>query len=331
MSAFVDETRFEVRSGDGGAGSPSFRREKYVPRGGPDGGDGGKGGDVIFITRRNLATLTHTRGKVIYKAKHGDPGRGRKRHGKNGEDIVIPVPPGTIITDTETGEVLHDFSKNIEGEKWVCLTGGKGGLGNWHFRTSRNQSPTYFQDGKPGMNRNVSLELALIADIGLIGMPSAGKSSLINALTAANSKVGAYPFTTKIPSLGVLRRGETEVVLADIPGLIEGASNGAGLGHKFLRHIGRSGSLAYLTDLGEEEPVHAVMLLEEELRKYNSHLSDKRRILIGSKTDLDESGEKLAALISSFPEDKVLGVSVYTRNGLNELTDAFIEWGSAVR
>ncbi len=331
MSAFVDETRFEVRSGDGGAGSSSFRREKYVPRGGPDGGDGGKGGDVIFITRRNLATLSHTRGKVIYKAKHGDPGRGRKRHGKNGEDIIIPVPPGTIITDTETGEVLHDFPTNVEGEEWACLTGGKGGLGNWHFRTSRNQSPTYFQDGKPGMNRNVSLELALIADIGLVGMPSAGKSSLINALTAANSKVGAYPFTTKIPSLGVLRRGETEVVLADIPGLIEGASNGAGLGHKFLRHIGRSGSLAYLTDLGEEDPVHAVMLLEEELRKYNSQLSDKNRIIIGSKTDLDETGEKLSALISSFPEDKVLGVSVYTRNGLNELTDAFIEWGSAVK
>ncbi len=331
MSAFVDETRFEVRSGDGGAGSASFRREKYVPRGGPDGGDGGKGGDVVFVTRRNLATLAHTRGKTAYTAKHGGPGRGRKKHGKDGEDIVIPVPPGTVITDTETGEILHDFPTDTEGEEWICFTGGKGGLGNWHFRTSRNQSPTYFQDGKPGMRRDVSLELALIADIGLVGMPSAGKSSLINALTAANSKVGAYPFTTKVPSLGVLRRGETEVVLADIPGLIEGASDGAGLGIKFLRHIGRSGSLAYLTDLGEEDPVHAVKILEEELRKYDPHLSDKRRIIIGSKTDLDESGENLAALISSFPDDKVFGVSIYTRDGLNELTDAFIEWGTAVR
>ena len=331
MSAFVDETRFEVRSGDGGAGSSSFRREKYVPRGGPDGGDGGKGGDVVFVTRRNLATLSHTRGNTLYQAKHGDPGRGRKKHGKDGEDIVIPVPPGTVITDTETGEILHDFPTDTEGEEWICFTGGKGGLGNWHFRTSRNRSPTYFQDGKPGMGRNISLELALIADIGLVGMPSAGKSSLINALTAANSKVGAYPFTTKVPSLGVLRRGETEVVLADIPGLIEGASDGAGLGYKFLRHIGRSGSLAYMTDLGEEDPMHAVRILEEELRKYDPQLSDKRRIIIGSKTDLDESGENLAALISSFPDDKVFGVSIFTRDGLNELTDAFIEWGTAVR
>ena len=331
MSAFVDETRFEVLSGDGGAGSASFRREKYVPRGGPDGGDGGKGGDVIFITRRNLSTLAHLRGKHILKAKHGESGKGRKMHGKNGTDLIIPVPPGTVIRDTESGEVLHDFSSNLEGEQWVFLQGGIGGLGNWHFRTSRNQKPTYSQDGKPGSGRDVSLELALIADIGLVGLPSAGKSSLINALTAANSKVGAYPFTTKIPSLGVLRRAETEVVIADIPGLIEGASDGAGLGHKFLRHIGRSGSLAFITDLGEDNPEHAVRVLEEELRKFDSHLPDKRRIIVGSKTDLDESGEKLKALSEAFPGEKVLGVSVYTREGVNDLIDAFIEWGSAVR
>lgn len=331
MSAFVDETRFEVRSGDGGAGSASFRREKYVPRGGPDGGDGGKGGDVVFITRRNLSTLAHLRGKHFLKAKLGEPGKGRKMHGKNGDDLIIPVPPGTFIRDTESGETLHDFSSDIEGEEWLCLKGGIGGLGNWHFRTSRNQKPTYFQDGKPGSVLNISLELSLIADIGLVGLPSAGKSSLINALTAANSKVGAYPFTTKIPSLGVLRRGETEVVIADIPGLIEGASSGVGLGHKFLRHIGRSGSLAFMTDLGEENPVQAVGILEEELRKFDENLPDKKRIIIGSKTDLDESGEKLRDLISAFPDDKVLGVSVYSREGLNQLIDAFIEWGSAIR
>jgi len=331
MSAFVDETRFEVRSGDGGAGSSSFRREKYVPRGGPDGGDGGKGGDVVFITRRNLSTLAHLRGKHILKAQHGEPGKGRKMHGRNGEDLIIPVPPGTVIRDTSSGETLHDFSSNVEGESWVFLKGGIGGLGNWHFRTSRNQKPTYSQDGKPGAVRDVSLELALIADIGLVGLPSAGKSSLINALTAANSKVGAYPFTTKIPSLGVLRSGETEVVIADIPGLIEGASDGAGLGHKFLRHIGRSGSLAFITDLGEEDPEHAVRVLEEELRRFDEHLPDKRRIIVGSKTDLDESGDKLKALEAAFPGDKVLGVSVYSRDGLGELIDAFIEWGSAVR
>jgi len=331
MSAFVDETRFEVRSGDGGAGSASFRREKYVPLGGPDGGDGGKGGDVVFITRRNLSTLAHLRGKHFIKAKHGESGKGRKMHGKNGDDMIIPVPPGTIIRDTETGDTLRDFSSNLEGEEWVCLKGGFGGLGNWHFRTSRNQKPTYSQDGKPGASLDVSLELALIADIGLVGLPSAGKSSLINAMTAANSKVGAYPFTTKVPSLGVLRRGDAEVVIADIPGLIEGASDGVGLGHKFLRHIKRSGSLAFVSDLGEEDPVLAVKILEEELRKFDEHLPDKRRIIVGSKTDLDESGEKLKLLSSAFPDDKVLGVSVYTRDGLNELIDAFIEWGSAVR
>ena len=331
MSAFVDETRFEVFSGDGGAGSASFRREKYVPRGGPDGGDGGKGGDVVFITRRNLSTLAHLRRKHILKAKHGEPGRGRKMHGKNGNDLILHVPPGTIIRHIETGDTLRDFSSDIEGEKWVCLVGGIGGLGNWHFRTSRNQKPTYSQDGKPGSALNISLELAMIADIGLVGLPSAGKSSLINALTAANSKVGAYPFTTKIPSLGVLRRVDTEVVIADIPGLIEGASEGAGLGHKFLRHIRRSGSLAFITDLGEEDPEHAVRILEEELKKFDEHLPDKRRIIVGSKTDLDESGEKLSMLKSAFPNEKVLGVSVYTRDGLNGLIDSFIEWGSAVR
>jgi GTP-binding protein len=331
MSAFVDETRLEVRSGDGGSGSASFRREKYVPRGGPDGGDGGKGGDVIFLTRRNLATLAHIRRQTFFKAQHGENGKGRKMHGKNGDDLIILVPPGTIITDSETDEVLHDFPKNTEGELWTCLSGGRGGLGNWHFRTSRNQSPTYSQDGKPGAIRQISLELALIADLGLVGMPSAGKSSLINELTAAKSKVGAYPFTTKIPNLGVLRRGEYEVVIADIPGLIEGASDGAGLGHKFLRHIKRSASLVYMTDLGEEDPIHAVKVLEEELIKFDPHLSEKRRLIIGSKTDLDESGEKLAALKSAFPKDKVMGASIYTRDGLSELTDAFIEWGSAVR
>ncbi len=331
MSSFVDETRFEVFSGDGGAGSASFRREKYVPMGGPDGGDGGKGGDVIFITRRNLSTLAHLRRKHILKANHGEPGRGRKMHGKSGDDLTIYVPPGTVIRHTETGDTLRDFSSDIEGETWVCLKGGIGGLGNWHFRTSRNQKPTYSQDGKPGSSLNLSLELALIADIGLVGLPSAGKSSLINALTAANSKVGAYPFTTKIPSLGVLRRVDTEVVIADIPGLIEGASNGAGLGYQFLRHIRRSGSLAFITDLGEEDPGHAVRILEEELKKFDEHLPDKQRIIVGSKTDLDESGEKLSMLKSALPNEKVLGVSVYTRDGMNELIDSFIEWGSAVR
>ncbi len=328
MSAFVDETRFEVRSGDGGSGSASFRREKYAPKGGPDGGDGGRGGDVVFITKKNLATLAHLRGKAVFKARHGEPGRGRRMHGSNGDDEIIPVPPGTRIRNAFSGEILHDFPKDLEGERWVCLSGGKGGLGNWHFKSSRNRRPTYAQPGLPGSMLEVSLELALIADIGLIGLPSAGKSSLINAVTAAQSKVGAYPFTTKVPHLGVLKRGEAEIVVADIPGLIEGASEGAGLGHKFLRHIGRAGSLAFLTDLSEDNPATAVRILEKELLGYDESLSSKKRIIVGTKTDLDEDGKGFDALKKAFPDDIVLGVSVFNREGLEHLINLFIEFGT---
>ncbi len=326
MSAFVDETRFVVHSGDGGAGSRSFRREKYVPRGGPDGGDGGRGGDVVFETRRNLSTLAHLRGKPHFRARSGEPGRGRRMHGRDGEDALILVPPGTRIYHNQT--LLHDFALNREGERWVCLKGGAGGLGNWHFRSSRNQKPEYAQEGRPGESLELSLELALIGDIGLVGMPSAGKSTLINALTAAQSRVGAYPFTTKIPHLGVLRRGETEVVIVDIPGLIEGASEGAGLGHKFLRHVGRSASLAIMTDLGEENPARAVELLLEELKSFNPALLEKDFLIIGSKTDLDEDGSRLRMLKTAFPDKTVLGISVFSREGLDALIDIFLEKGS---
>jgi GTP-binding protein len=331
MSAFVDETRFEVHSGDGGSGSISFRREKYVPRGGPDGGDGGKGGDVIFETRRNLATLAHLRGKHILKAQNGEYGKGKKRHGKDGDDLVIFVPPGTRIINNENKEVLFDFQQDIEGERWCCLKGGRGGQGNWHFRTSRNQKPTYAQDGKPGAMLDLSLELALIGDIGLVGLPSAGKSSLINAVTSANSKVGAYPFTTKVPNLGVLRKGDSEVVIADIPGLIEGAAEGVGLGHKFLRHVSRSASLAFLTDLGDEDPAEAVRVLSGELEKFDKDLLSKKRIIIGTKTDLDEDGSKLEALKEAYPDDLVIGVSMFDRDGIEKMIDAFILRGSARR
>jgi len=331
MSAFVDETQLEVRSGNGGAGIVSFRREKYAARGGPDGGDGGRGGDVIFITRRNLSTLSHLRTQHLLKARHGMPGRGRRMHGADGKDLIIPVPPGTCVYTLETGKSLHDFSIVSEGETWTCLQGGKGGLGNWHFRNSRNQAPTYSQNGEAGQSRHIVLELSLIADIGLVGLPNSGKSSLLNALTASNSKVGAYPFTTKVPHLGVLRHGGVEVVLADIPGLIEGASGGAGLGHRFLRHVSRAGSLVFLADLGEEDPSKAIRILEGELGDYDPNLRGKDRIIVGTKTDLDDSGSHLALLRSVFPDECVIGISVFSRSGLKELIELLIERASVIR
>jgi len=324
MSSFVDETRLEVRSGDGGLGSVSFRREKYVSRGGPDGGDGGKGGDVVFVSRRNLATLAHIRRRVVYEAKNGGPGSRRRMRGKDGDNLVISVPPGTRVIDVATGKVLHDFDKESEDEEWVFLSGGYGGLGNWHFRTSRNQAPMYAQSGKPGSLRTIALELLLIADIGLVGMPNAGKSSLINALTSAKSKVANYPFTTRVPYLGVLRRGQQERIIADIPGLIEGASKGVGLGHKFLRHISRSACLVYMSDLGDADPVHALRTLKKEIELFDSSLLEKPSIIIGSKADLDESGAKLDSLIKAFPDNEVMGVSVFSPGKLSKFRDRLL-------
>jgi len=321
MSSFIDEAFLEVRSGDGGSGSVSFRREKYVSRGGPDGGDGGKGGDVIFVSRRNLSTLAHIRRRAAYAAKNGKSGSGRRMCGKDGDNLVISVPPGTRVIDITIGKTLHDFDRKSEGEEWIFLTGGRGGLGNWHFRTSGNQTPTHAQSGKLGSLREISLELLLIADIGLVGMPNAGKSSLINALTSAKSRVADYPFTTRVPCLGVLRRGEQERIIADIPGLIEGASEGVGLGHRFLRHISRSAYLVYMSDLSDADPVHTLRVLKKEIELFDSNLLKKPSIIIGSKADLDESGAKLDLLIGAFPDDEVIGVSVFSSEKLEQFCD----------
>lgn len=331
MSAFVDETQIEVRSGDGGAGGRSFRREKYVSRGCPDGGDGGRGGSIVFITRANLATLAHLRGTRVFRARHGENGRRRRMHGRSGEDLTIAVPPGTVIRAAESGEALHDFPKNRGGDGWVCLEGGRGGRGNRHFRSSRNRSPSYAQDGCPGSSLTLNLELSLIADIGFIGPPGAGKSSLLNALTSARSKVGAYPFTTRIPHLGVLRGGDAEVVLADIPGLVHGASDGAGLGHRFLRHIGRAASLAFLADLGEEHPEDSIAALEAELATYDPVLLKKKRILVASKSDLDENSEHFRNLQSAFAGEPIYRVCVFNRRGLDELADEFLRRGNRAK
>ncbi|MDP2816045.1 MAG: GTPase ObgE, partial [Rectinemataceae bacterium] len=295
----------------------------------PAGGDGGRGGDVIFELRRNLRTLADIRYHQTFKAQNGFPGMGKNRYGKDGEDIVIPVPPGTVIMDAETGEVLKDFgsdrSSSVDGTRWVFLTGGKGGMGNTHFKTSTNQAPKIAQPGKPGKQTKLKIELQLIADIGFVGFPNAGKSSLLDHFTNARPKIAPYPFTTKIPNLGMLNIHERDIVLADIPGIIEGAHDGAGLGIRFLKHISRTSCLAFLIDLSEENRGSAFSVLLNELEAFSPRLASKRRVLIASKLDLPEAEEHFEAFKTAHPDEEIFGISVFSDRGMNELKEAFFQ------
>jgi GTP-binding protein len=314
---FVDETAIHVSSGSGGDGCVSFRREKYVPKGGPDGGDGGKGGDVIFVVRSNLKTLSHLRLKRHFTAESGKRGSGNRKHGRDGKDVEIHVPPGTLLSDIDSGEPIADLTE--DGVRFLLLRGGKGGKGNSNYATPTNQAPRYAQDGQPGEARDVRIELHLIADIGIVGKPNAGKSTLLSVLTNAHPLIADYPFTTKTPNLGLLRISDREVILADIPGIIEGASSGRGLGLRFLRHIDRCSALLYLVDLGDGECVQSVRMLEEELTRYSPGLQKKPRLLVGTKLDLEGAREQLAELASGFSGEKVLGISAFSREGLSDL------------
>jgi len=280
---FADEATITVASGKGGDGCVAFRREKFIPMGGPAGGDGGRGGDVIFEVKRNLRTLAYLRYKQVFRAQNGQPGMGKNMHGRDGEDIVIEVPPGTIIKDAITNEILMDFNPraqqsasvlNAENARWIFLKGGKGGWGNTRFKNSVNQAPRYAQPGQPGRERKLKIELSLIADIGLVGFPNAGKSSLLDYFTNARPKIASYPFTTKIPNLGVLRVNERDLIIADIPGIIEGAHEGAGLGLRFLKHISRTACLAFMVDLSDENWKTAFPTLLNELEQFS--LSNSR-------------------------------------------------------
>lgn len=330
MIKFADEATITVASGKGGDGCVAFRREKYVPMGGPSGGDGGKGGNVIFLVKRNLRTLADLRYKQTFKAQNGIPGMGRNMHGKDGNDMVIPVPPGTIIRDAETGEILKDFGAPgpggrpaTEGETWLFLKGGKGGWGNTHFKNSVNQAPRMFQPGKPGIERRVRVELQLIADIGFVGFPNAGKSSLLDYFTNARPKIAPYPFTTKIPNLGVLTHHERDIILADIPGIIEGAHEGHGLGIRFLKHIARTSCLAFLVDLSDDAWERAYGILREELESFSPDLARKPRVLVGTKLDLPEARERMQAFRDANPDERVFGISVFSGEGLPDLKEAF--------
>lgn len=329
MDGFVDETTIIVASGSGGDGASSFRREKYVPRGGPDGGDGGRGGDVVFVTRSNLRTLAYLKLRHTFRAEDGGGGSGQRKHGRDGRDAEIAVPPGTVLRDGATGSLLADLSR--DGDRLVLLRGGRGGKGNWHFRTPVNQAPRFAQKGAPGEERELAVELQLIADAGLVGKPNAGKSTLLSVLTNARPKVADYPFTTRSPHLGLLRVGDRDVVLADIPGIIEGAARGRGLGLQFLRHVERCAVLLYLVDLGDEGAPETVRVLEAELASFSAELAARPRLVVGTKLDRDGAPARLAGLIESFPNDRVLGISATTHEGLDELSRAVVGMAGAER
>ena len=322
MNKFADEAFITVASGKGGNGCIAFRREKYVPRGGPSGGDGGRGGDVVFEVRRNLRTLAHLRFNQAFRAKLGEDGTSRNMHGSDGDDVVIPIPPGTVVFDAESGETLREFME--DGERWVFLRGGNGGWGNQHFATSVNQAPRIALPGKEGAERRLRVELQLMADIGFVGFPNAGKSSLLDRFTNARPKIAPYPFTTKIPNLGVLTVGERDVILADIPGIIEGASEGAGLGIRFLKHISRTAALAFLIDLSDDNYLTAFPTLLAELEAFSPDLAAKPRLVIGTKLDLEETEGRLAELAAALGAERVLGLSVFSGEGLEAIRDAFM-------
>jgi GTP-binding protein len=320
VDVFIDEAKIFIKAGNGGNGAVAFRREKFVPKGGPAGGNGGKGGDVIFLADNNLLTLLDFRYKKKYVAENGVPGGKSLKDGKNGDDIVIKVPVGTVIIDAETNEILSDLSEN--GEQFIAAKGGRGGKGNSNFATSTNQTPRYAEEGKPGEEKMLKLELKMIADVGLVGFPNAGKSTFISVVSAAKPKIADYPFTTLQPNLGIVNyHDHRSFVIADIPGIIDGAHKGKGLGHKFLRHIERTKTLLILIDVTEENHQQVYDTLISELENYSDVLINKTKIVAFSKIDLlsDEDLLKLKKEKLSGYDDEIFFLSSVAKIGIPEL------------
>jgi len=317
---FVDYVKISVKAGEGGRGCVSFRREKYVPKGGPNGGDGGRGGHVIFRATRALNTLLDLRYKREYKAERGQHGMGKKMHGRDGKDLIIPVPVGTVIKDADSGDVIIDLDR--EGMETIVAKGGRGGLGNAHFATPTRQAPRFAQKGEEGEDRHLILELKLIADVGLIGLPNAGKSTLLSAISSAKPKIADYPFTTLTPMLGVVRlENYRSFVIADIPGLIEGAHKGVGLGFQFLRHVERTSTLLHLVDIssmGEGDTVENFEKINKELELYSPELTRKPQVVVGTKLDIAGDKKRFNRLarycktkaIDFFPVSAVTGTGI---------------------
>ncbi len=325
MIQFADEAVIEVRSGKGGNGCIAFRREKYVPNGGPAGGDGGRGGDVIFRVKRNLRTLSHLRKQHVFKARNGGDGSGSNRYGADGEDVVVFLPPGTRVVEAETGIFVCEFTTESEDEEFLYLKGGNGGWGNVHFKSSVTQAPRRANPGGEAEVKKLRIELSIMADIGLVGFPNAGKSSLLDFLTNARPKIAPYPFTTKIPNLGVLHVDDEEsFVIADIPGIIEGASEGAGLGIRFLKHISRTQGLAFLIDCSDENYLDAYEKLREELASFSKPILKKPSILLLNKIDVKGAEVRAVELSEKYKDIVCIPMSIHTKEGLDKVKSALI-------
>jgi GTP-binding protein len=317
---FIDEVRIRVKAGDGGNGCLAFRREKYVPRGGPSGGDGGRGGDVILVASEHQNTLLHLRYNPEHKAERGRHGEGSNRTGREGVSVEVPVPVGTVVYDADSGELLHDFTKN--GERFTVAQGGRGGRGNQHFATPTHQAPTEHEPGRPGEEKHLRLELKLLADVGLVGFPNAGKSTLISRISAARPKIADYPFTTLEPNLGVVSVDDFSFVVADIPGLIEGAHLGHGLGTQFLRHIERTRLLVHLVDVSEgsgREPAEDFRIVLGELASFSEALAAKPMFVVAAKMDAAQDPKRVASLREAAQK---MGLSFYE---ISSITGAGIE------
>lgn len=323
---FVDRVTIEAHAGNGGNGCSSFRREKFVPKGGPDGGDGGRGGSIVIRSREGVDSLAALAHRKLWKADRGRHGSGSNRQGRCGEDLVIEVPPGTVVIDAEHGFVIKDLDQ--AGQSLIAARGGKGGRGNAHFKSATNQAPRQWTPGEEGESRRLTLELKVIADVGLIGKPNAGKSTLLSRLSHARPEIANYPFTTKYPNLGQVQIDfEQSFVMADIPGLIEGAHEGIGLGHEFLRHIERAGILVHLVEpvpMDETDPVRNYRAIRDELLQYNQQLGQRPEIVVVTKAELPGASEVRERLASELNTD-ILLISAVTGIGLNQLTGRIVE------
>jgi GTP-binding protein len=326
---FIDEVRIFVKAGDGGNGILAFRREKFVPRGGPSGGDGGRGGNIYMVASPHHNTLLHFRFNPEHKADRGRHGEGSNKKGRDAEHIELPVPVGTVVYDEDTGEIVHDFT--VVGEKFLIARGGRGGRGNQHFATPTHQAPTEHEDGKPGQARNLRLELKLLADAGLVGFPNAGKSTLISRISAARPKIADYPFTTLEPNLGVVSHEERTFVVADIPGLIEGAHEGHGLGIRFLKHIERTKLLVHLVDVSEgslRDPVEDYKVVLNEIKRFSEELAQKPMIVVATKMDSAQDSERVKRLQAAARRRKMpfVKISAVTGEGLPALLSKMAEF-----